>query len=101
MVFGLFLVEANFAGFFQLVFVYICITVGDSTISRGWDIISRFNSGIGKEEDDIIKRNGTLSPCIRPPSRHSQPTVTHYDILHFSYTQTGVTLIHVESELCV
>jgi hypothetical protein len=40
MVFGLFLVEANFAGFFQLVFVYICITVGDSTISRGWDIIS-------------------------------------------------------------
>ena len=96
--------EAKFAGFFQLVFVYICITVGDSTISRGWDIISRFNSGIGKEEDDIIKRNGTFSPCIRPPSRHSQPTVTHYDILHFSYTQTGVThetLIHVESELCV
>lgn len=50
------------------------------------------------------KRNGTFSTCIRPPSNHSQPTVTHYDILHFSYTQTGVThetLIHVESELCV
>ena len=81
--------DANFARFFQLVFVYICITVGDSTISRDWDIISRFNSGIGKEEDDIIKRNGTFSPCIRPPSRHSQPTVTHYDILHFFLYTNG------------